>query len=64
MLHTPNWCERSDVHTHWRWLDRSEQLAQGRLRVMRAHLLLLRQHPMTVLAEAELQKAILKEARE
>ncbi len=41
-----------DVHTHWRWLDRSEQLAQGRLRVLRAHLLLLRQHPMTVLAEA------------
>lgn len=41
-----------DVHAHWRWLDRSEQLAQGRLRVLRAHLVLLRQHPMTVLAEA------------
>ncbi len=41
-----------DVHAHWRWLDRSEQLAQGRMRVLRAHLLLLRQHPMTVLAEA------------
>lgn len=41
-----------DVHAHWRWLERCEQLAQGRLRLLRAHLLLLRQHPMTVLADA------------
>lgn len=40
-----------DVHAHWRWLERCEQLAQGRLRVLRAHLVLLRQHPSTVLAE-------------
>ncbi len=41
-----------DVTAHWRWLERCENLAQGRLRVVRAHLLLLRQHPMTVLADA------------
>ncbi|MFN7695627.1 MAG: hypothetical protein ACK5O3_16430 [Burkholderiales bacterium] len=41
-----------DVHAHWQWLERCEQLAQGRLRVLRAHLMLLRQHPTTVLAEA------------
>jgi hypothetical protein len=40
-----------DVHAHWRWLERSESLAQGRMRVLRAHMVLLRQHPMTVLAE-------------
>jgi hypothetical protein len=40
-----------DVHAHWRWLERCEHLAQARLRVLRAHLLLLRQHPATVLAE-------------
>lgn len=40
-----------DVHAHWRWLERCEQIAQARLRVMRAHLVLLRQHPVTVLAE-------------
>ncbi|MBN8503012.1 MAG: hypothetical protein J0L58_00920 [Burkholderiales bacterium] len=41
-----------DVHAHWRWLERCEHIAQGRLRVLRAHLVLLRQHPLTVLAEA------------
>ena len=41
-----------DVHAHWQWLERCEHLAQGRLRVLRAHLVLLRQHPFTVLAEA------------
>lgn len=40
-----------DVHAQWRWLERCEDLAQGRLRVLRAHLMLLRQHPLTVLAE-------------
>lgn len=40
-----------DIHAHWRWLERCEQLAQGRLRLLRAHLVLLRQHPVTVLAE-------------
>lgn len=40
-----------DVHAHWRWLERCEHLAQGRMRLLRAHLVLLRQHPMTVLAE-------------
>jgi hypothetical protein len=41
-----------DVHAHWQWLERCEHLAQGRLRVLRAHMMLLRQHPVTVLAEA------------
>ncbi|MFO1253072.1 hypothetical protein [Inhella sp.] len=40
-----------DIHAHWRWLERCEQLAQGRLRLLRAHLVLLRQHPVTVFAE-------------
>lgn len=40
-----------DVHAQWQWLSRCEQLAQARLRLLQAHLLLLRQHPLTVLAE-------------
>lgn len=41
-----------DVSAHWQWLERCETQAQGRLRLVQAHLVLLRQHPMTVLAEA------------
>ena len=41
-----------DVSAHWQWLERCETQAQGRLRLVQAHLLLLRQHPMTALAEA------------
>jgi hypothetical protein len=41
-----------DVHAQWQWLERCEQLAQGRMRLIRAHLVLLRQHPNTVMAEA------------
>lgn len=40
-----------DVSAHWQWLERCEHLAQGRLRILRAHLMALRQHPVTVLAE-------------
>jgi len=41
-----------DVHAQWQWLERCEQLAQGRMRLIKAHLVLLRQHPNTVMAEA------------
>lgn len=41
-----------DVHAQWHWLQRCEGLAQGRLRVLKAHQVALRQHPMTQLAEA------------
>ena len=41
-----------DLHAQWQWLERCEQLAQGRMRLIRAHLVLLRQHPNTVMAEA------------
>ncbi len=41
-----------DVQAQWQWLERCEQLAQGRMRLLKAHLVLLRQHPNTVMAEA------------
>lgn len=41
-----------DVHAQWHWLQRCEALAQGRLRVLKAHKIALVQHPMTQLAEA------------
>lgn len=40
-----------DVSAHWQWLERCEHLAQARVRLLRAHLVALRQHPVTVLAE-------------
>ncbi|MBH9553133.1 hypothetical protein I7X43_09770 [Inhella sp. 4Y17] len=40
-----------DVRAHWQWLERCEHLAQGRMRILRAHLVALRQHPVTILAE-------------
>jgi uncharacterized protein YciI len=41
-----------DVHAHWRWLERCEALAQGRMRVLQAHLVQLRQHRSLLLADA------------
>lgn len=41
-----------DVHAQWHWLQRCEALAQGRLRVLKAHRVVLLQHPMVQLAEA------------
>lgn len=41
-----------DVPAYWTWLDRCERLANARLRVVRAHLVQLRQHPSTLLAQA------------
>lgn len=41
-----------DVHAQWQWLERCEHLAQGHMRLIKAHMVLLRQHPNTVFAEA------------
>ncbi|MBB5203711.1 exonuclease VII large subunit [Inhella inkyongensis] len=41
-----------DVQAQWHWLERCEALAQGRLRVLKAHRVALQQHPMFQLAQA------------
>ena len=41
-----------DVQAQWHWLERCEALAQGRLRVLKAHRVALQQHAMFALAQA------------